>query len=102
MTAATINRSPLRKLVLPVIAAVFLGYFGMHAFSGSYGIRAREQFDVQIEALEAELAALRQETAGYERNASLLRPQTLDPDMVDERARRSLNIIGPNDVVIVP
>jgi len=102
MTSATINRSPLRKLVLPVLAAAFLGYFGFHAFHGSYGIMAREQFDAQGAVLEAELAALREETAAYERRASLLRAQTLDPDMVDERARRSLNIIGPNDVVIVP
>jgi cell division protein FtsB len=52
--------------------------------------------------LEAELAALRAETSDYERRAALLRPQTLDPDMIDERARLSLNVIGANDVVIIP
>ena len=85
-----------------MIAAAFLGYFGFHAFHGSYGIMARVHFDAQGALLEAELAALQEETAAYERRASLLRAQTLDPDMVDERARRSLNIIGPNDVIIVP
>lgn len=102
MATATMNQSPFRKLVLPVLAAAFLGYFGFHAFHGSYGIKAREQFDIQGAALEAELAALQEETADYERRASLLRAQTLDRDMVDERARRNLNVIGTNDVIIVP
>jgi len=94
--------SPFRRLWLPLITAAFLGYFGFHAFHGSYGIMAREQFDAQGAVLEAELAALQEETGAYGGRASLRRAQTLDPDMVDERARRSLNIIGPNDVIIVP
>ena len=102
MFTRTHNRSLARRLVLPAFAAAYLGYFGFHAFSGSYGIRAKAAFDDQAVILEAELAELRAETAVYERRSSLLRREGLDPDMIDERARQSLNVIGPRDVVIIP
>ena len=102
MSAHTLSRSPLRRLVLPMLLAAYLGYFGYHAFTGTYGIRGKEGFDAEAAVLAAELAELRAETAAYERRASLLRPQSLDPDMIDERARRSLNVIGATDVVIIP
>jgi cell division protein FtsB len=96
------RRWSFRRLILPAVAAAYLGYFGFHAFSGSYGIWALAEFDAEAAVLQVELAALRAETNGMEQRAALLRPQSLDPDMIDERARRSLNVIGPNEVVIIP
>lgn len=102
MSAHPFPRSATRGLVLLMLLALYLGYFGLHAVSGTYGIRGKEGFDAEAAVLEAELAELRAETAAYERRAALLRPQSLNPDMIDERARRSLNVIGATDVVIIP
>jgi cell division protein FtsB len=102
MSAHAMSRFPLRRLILPMLLAVYLGYFGYHAFTGTYGIRGKEGFDAEAAVLRAELAELQAETTAYERRAALLRPQSLDPDMIDERARRSLNVIGATDVVIIP
>ena len=87
---------------MPLLAAAFLGYFGYHAVSGSYGLLAREGFEAQAERLEAELAELEAERAALEARTALLRPAGLDPDMADELARRNLNVIAPNEVVIIP
>jgi cell division protein FtsB len=31
----------------------------------------------------------------------LLRPESLDPDMIDERARESLNLVQPQELAIL-
>jgi cell division protein FtsB len=89
-------------MLVPALTAAFLGYFGFHALSGSYGILARGGFESQAQELEAELMALQADRAELETRAALLRPAGLDPDMIDELARRDLNVIAPNEFVIVP
>lgn len=89
-------------MLVPAITAAFLGYFAFHALSGSYGIWARGGFESQAKELEAELTALQADRAELEARAALLRPAGLDPDMIDELARRNLNVIAPNEFVIIP
>jgi cell division protein FtsB len=36
-----------------------------------------------------------------ERRASLLRPDHLDPDMLEERARTILNFARPDEIVVI-
>ncbi len=93
---------PLRRLILPALTAAYLGYFGFHAINGSYGLLARTQFEAQAADLEVRLAELRGEHDALEAHAALLRPENLDPDMVDEWARRNLNEIAPNEFVLIP
>jgi cell division protein FtsB len=93
--------SLLRRLILPGFAAAYLGYFGFHAFHGSYGIWAKARLENEAVALQSELDTLMAEKSGLQRRAAMLRPATLDSDMLDEQARRSLNIIRPNEVVIL-
>ena len=102
MSTRPTARSPLRRLLIPALVAAYLGYFGFHALHGSYGILARAEFEAQASLLEEELAKLLGESRERERLAALLRPRGLDPDMIDEWARRSLNVIAPNEVVIMP
>jgi cell division protein FtsB len=47
-----------------------------------------------------ELAALRAERDGMERHVALMRPESLDRDMIDERAREALNMADAKDIVI--
>jgi len=92
----------LRRVILPALAAAYLGYFGFHAFNGTYGLIASAEFVKEAGDLEAELAELRAQNAELERHVALLRSDNLDPDMLDEQARSALNMIGPNEVVIIP
>ena len=93
---------PQRRLILPALTAAYLGYFGFHAMHGSYGLLARTQFEAQASELEVQLADLQAEHDALEARAALLRPENLDPDMVDEWARRNLNVIAPNEFVLIP
>jgi cell division protein FtsB len=55
--------------------------------------------------LRAVLSALclytRAERVELERKVSLLRPDNLDPDMLDERARAMLNYLHPRDLTLM-
>ena len=66
-------RSALNTLALYAIAALVIGYFGVNAYSGNRGLRAKQDLDQQIEQLGAELAELKAEHAYWQRRVSLLR-----------------------------
>jgi cell division protein FtsB len=93
-------RAVLNALALYSIAAALIGYFGVNAYDGNYGLRARQDLDQQIAQLSGELATLKVERAGWERRVALLRPESIDPDMLDERARVLLNYADPRDLTL--
>jgi cell division protein FtsB len=93
-------RAVLNALALYIIAALVIGYFGVNAYSGNHGLRARQDLDQQIEQLGAELNSLRAERANWERRVVLLKPESIDPDMLDERARVLLNYADPRDLTL--
>jgi cell division protein FtsB len=101
MTTRQYKRSRLRQLILPVIATGFLGYFGFHAFNGYFGIWAKELLEQQSALLEEQLAQLQAERKLLEDRVSLLRPENLDRDMIDEMARRKLGVMKHDEVVIL-
>ena len=92
-------KSILTGLALYTMAAAIVGYFGINAYTGKYGLNARQELDQEIIALTSELARLKRERAEGEQRVSLLRSQKIDPDMLDERARFQLDYANPRDLV---
>lgn len=92
-------KSILTGLALYTIAAAIVGYFGINAYTGKYGLNARQELDQEIIALTSELARLKRERAEGEQRVSLLRADKIDPDMLDERARFQLQYANPHDLV---
>ena len=91
-------RSFLASLGLYVLAAAFIGYFGVNAYTGNHGIRAKQTLDQRIAELTQELDATRVERERWEHRVSLLRSDRIDPDILDERARQLLDFADPRDV----
>jgi cell division protein FtsB len=92
-------KSFLTGLALYAMAAALVGYFGVNAYTGKYGLNARQELDQEIIALTSELARLKQERAAGQQRVSLLRSDRVDPDMLDERARYQLDYVNPHDLV---
>ena len=86
---------------LYVVAALFIGYFGINAYTGRNGINARHGLDQQIADLAGEVERVKAERARWERRVALLKADRIDPDMLDERARQLLNYLDPHDVTIM-
>jgi cell division protein FtsB len=91
-------RTVLNVLALYTIAALLIGYFAVNAFSGNHGLRAKQDLERQIAQLSKELAALRAERQFWERRVTLLQPESIDADMLDERARALLSYVDPREL----
>ncbi len=93
-------RARMREVVWPIIGIAAVSYFAYHAVEGDRGLlswwRLRHEVETATE-VKAELAAERQR---LEQRVRLLHPNSLDPDMLDERVRLMLNYAHPGEIVI--
>lgn len=78
-----------------------LGYFAWHASKGPRGYPYHEKLVAEAAELSDRLAAVESQQLGLEHRVSLLRPESIDPDMLDELARSQLEMAGPNELVVV-
>jgi len=77
-----------------------MGYFAYHAVEGDYGLFALGKLKERVATLETDLAAAKADRKRMERHVALMRPESLDQDMMDERAREALNMANAKDLVI--
>jgi len=105
MVAGMVTRKRLRTilnaLALYAFAALLIGYFGVNAYSGNRGLKAKEDIDRQMATLTADLDRLKHERTQWERRIALLKSDELDPDMLDEQARTLLDYAGPNELTMM-
>jgi len=95
------RRSILTAFALYILAAAFIGYFAVNAFTGNHGLRAQQDLDQQMTSIKDELDVLKSERAEWEQRVSLLRPDRIDPDMLEERGRALLDYVDPRDVTLL-
>jgi cell division protein FtsB len=88
-------------LILYALAALMIGYFGVNAFTGNRGLKAREAIDQQAAELTTEIERLKADRTQWQRRVSLLKSDSIDPDMLDERARVLLDYAGSRDVILM-
>lgn len=94
-------RSLLTVLCLYTLAALLIGYFGVNAYTGNHGLKAKKDLDQQIGELADDLARVKAERELWQRRIALLKSDSLDPDMLDERARALLNYSDPRDAILL-
>jgi len=95
------RRAIVTALVLYAFAALYIGYFAMNAFTGRHGLRAQQDLEQQVAAMQSELASLKSEHAFWERRVALLRSDAIDPDTLDERSRALLGLADPRDLILL-
>jgi cell division protein FtsB len=94
------KQSKVRPLLLPFACLLVMGYFAYHAVEGDYGLFALGKLQARAASLETELAAVRTARERMEAHVALMRSDSLDRDMLDERAREALNMADAKDLVI--
>ena len=93
-------RTRARRALPPVLAALLAVYFSYHLVQGEHGLIAYRQLKAQVAASQAEFDVLRAEKSKLARRVRLLRPDSLDPDLLGEQARRMLGFVHPAESVI--
>jgi len=94
-------RRRLRHVAGPLIGVGAVVYFAYHTVEGDRGIRAYLRLQDEILEAEMQLAKVSSERREMEHRVLLLRPDHLDRDLLEERARIMLNMSRDGDVVIV-
>ena len=90
----------LKMVIAPLLFLALTGYFGWSATRGDHGLLAYAQRRQLLQQAHDELAQVRAEKADWERRVDALRPDHLDADMLDERARAMLNLSDPGDIIV--
>jgi cell division protein FtsB len=93
-------RTIINLLALYTVAALLIGYFGINAYNGNHGLRAQQSLEQQIAQLSNELAAFKAERAKWQQRVSLLQSESIDADMLDERARALLNYVDSRELTL--
>lgn len=89
-----------RHVIGPVLGMAVIGYFAYHAVHGDRGFVAWSKLEQAVAAARSELAARQMERKALEHRVKLLRPESLDPDLLDEAARSYLGHGHPDEVII--
>lgn len=93
-------RRKLPQVLAPLFGAATMAYFGYHALQGDRGLIAWWNLRYEIEKANFELAEVTAERQALEHRVGLLRPESLDRDMLEERARIMLGAVHADDLII--
>jgi len=99
MLVLTAIRQRARVIIGPILGVSLVAYFAYHLVEGDRGLLAWVRLSQQIRQAHATLAAIKAEEAPKLLRTSLLRDH-INRDLLDERARAMLNLVGPDEVVI--
>lgn len=89
------------KESLPSIAlASAVIYFTFHVLAGDRGLLELVSLNQKLVETQQELAQVTSQRESLEHQVYLLRPDSLDLDLLDERARSELGLADPNDIVL--
>ncbi|MGA7266748.1 MAG: septum formation initiator family protein [Aestuariivirga sp.] len=87
-------------LAVTCVCCALLGYFAWHGWKGPRGFPYQEQLQAKMEVLTGKQAEVVTSRRQLEEKVALLRPESIDPDLLDEMARGQLQMARPGDLVV--
>lgn len=84
-----------------LVCCAMLGFFGWHATQGPRGFSYTEKLAAESGKLAQQRDDARGKREQLEARVSLLRPEGMDPDMLDEVARRVLLVGKSSELQII-
>jgi len=95
------KRLQLRHNMLSIIAVGLCFYFSYHLLLGERSYWRLQSLEKRIEKTEARYNDLHTQRVALESRVVKLRPDTLDRDMLEERARTVLGYVRPDEKIIL-
>ncbi len=93
-----------RAILIPIVFYLVLGsasaWLVWGASQGDRGLKAKAQDDAEAARLRVELVQLQTDEARWRRRVESMRSEAVDRDLLDEEARKMLDRVGKDDVVI--
>lgn len=88
-------------LSVPAILICALAFFTIQIYRGEYGRIALEKAEREHASKLQSVERLEQREASLKQRNRAMRPETLNLDLLDERARDVLGMIGRDEVFLV-
>lgn len=85
----------------PFIGFIIALYFVVHFIQGDRGILSYLRLKTEVVKAETAYEDIHAKRLELDKKVSLLRPDRMDPDMADERAREMLGYIGEDEIILV-
>jgi cell division protein FtsB len=89
------------RLIIPSLCVAFLAYFGFHAYHGEFGIYSKYRLQTEAVDLQSKLDAVKARRIDLQRRVQLMHQGTLEKDMLDEQARKALNMSHADEITIM-
>lgn len=87
-------------LIVCLGSLCLIGYLLWHAAYGQRSFSQARRIAARIETLNVERDKVRAERIALDKRVALLRPESIDPDLLEELARTKLGFVHPNDIII--
>ena len=87
-------------LIVTCVCCAALGYFAWYAWKGPRGYPYQDNLQARLAMLDGKFNAIQQQRMRLEHKVGLLRPESIDPDILDEMARSQLQMARPGELVI--
>ena len=91
----------IRKNLLFILGLCLTLYFSYHTLQGNRSLPHLMSVNNSIEAKSLELAALEGRRSALEARVVMLRPQSVNADFLEERARLVLGVSADDETIIV-
>ncbi|MEM7618700.1 MAG: septum formation initiator family protein [Pseudomonadota bacterium] len=96
------HRYLLRQNMLGIIAISLTIYFSYHLIAGPRGYLELKQLEYQIEQASADLNELEIERAAIEKKVKMMRPGSIDRDLLEERVKHVLGYTAEDEYILLP
>ncbi|NNE24755.1 MAG: septum formation initiator family protein [Rhizobiales bacterium] len=87
-------------LTVTVVCFCLLGFFAWHGLNGKRSFANQTSILVKVSELEERRDAVRAKREALQTRVALLRPESIDADMLEEMARTMLGFSKPNEIVV--
>ena len=90
-----------RFLVGPLLGAALTSYFVYHTIEGDRGLKVWREVNRQLSTANDQLSTVQAEHDALAHRVTGLDPNHVDPDLLDQQIRSTLELVAPNELVIL-
>lgn len=90
-----------RENLLVLVGLCLCAYFTYHAVAGNRSLTRMHSINSQIETLSIEETSLQAKNAAWNKKVSMMRPGSVDKDLLEERARAVLGYQKPHEFMVL-
>jgi cell division protein FtsB len=87
-------------MIVPAVCASAIAYFGYYTVCGTRGLLALTDTRARLSIEQQRLASLTDDRKRLEHRIALLKPGSVDPDLVEELARQQLLGSAPGQIAV--